>query len=72
MNEVARLLDMAPIRVYEIATFYTMFQLHRREDHVGDDIERDPPVRAGTRDQNTVTSCRSRRSRRRRGSRSPC
>jgi NADH-quinone oxidoreductase E subunit len=27
MDEVARLLDMAPIRVYEIATFYTMFQL---------------------------------------------
>ena len=27
MNEVARILDMAPIRVYEIATFYTMFQL---------------------------------------------
>jgi len=27
MNEVAKLLDMAPIRVYEIATFYTMFQL---------------------------------------------
>jgi NADH-quinone oxidoreductase E subunit len=27
MNEVARMLDMAPIRVYEIATFYTMFQL---------------------------------------------
>ena len=27
MNEVARLLDMAPIRVYEIATFYKMFQL---------------------------------------------
>lgn len=27
MNEVARLLDMAPIRVYEVATFYTMFQL---------------------------------------------
>ncbi len=27
MNEVARFLDMAPIRVYEIATFYTMFQL---------------------------------------------
>jgi NADH-quinone oxidoreductase subunit E len=27
MNEVARLLEMAPIRVYEIATFYTMFQL---------------------------------------------
>jgi NADH:ubiquinone oxidoreductase subunit E len=24
---VARILDMAPIRVYEIATFYTMFQL---------------------------------------------
>jgi NADH-quinone oxidoreductase subunit E len=27
MDEVARLLDMASIRVYEIATFYTMFQL---------------------------------------------
>ena len=27
MNEVARILGMAPIRVYEIATFYTMFQL---------------------------------------------
>jgi NADH-quinone oxidoreductase E subunit len=27
MDEVARILDMAPIRVYEIATFYTMFQL---------------------------------------------
>jgi len=27
MDEVAKLLDMAPIRVYEIATFYTMFQL---------------------------------------------
>jgi len=27
MDEVARLLAMAPIRVYEIATFYTMFQL---------------------------------------------
>ena len=24
MDEVAKLLDMAPIRVYEIATFYTM------------------------------------------------
>jgi NADH-quinone oxidoreductase E subunit len=27
MDEVAKMLDMAPIRVYEIATFYTMFQL---------------------------------------------
>ncbi len=27
MDEVAKILDMAPIRVYEIATFYTMFQL---------------------------------------------
>lgn len=27
MDAVAELLDMAPIRVYEIATFYTMFQL---------------------------------------------
>lgn len=25
MNRVAKLLDMAPIRVYEVATFYTMF-----------------------------------------------
>jgi len=27
MDAVAKFLDMAPIRVYEIATFYTMFQL---------------------------------------------
>ena len=27
MDEIAKQLDMAPIRVYEIATFYTMFQL---------------------------------------------
>jgi NADH-quinone oxidoreductase subunit E len=27
MDEVARILDMAPIRVYEVATFYTMFNL---------------------------------------------
>jgi len=27
MDEVARLLDMAPMRVYEVATFYTMFHL---------------------------------------------
>ena len=27
MDEVAELLDMAPIRVYEVATFYTMFNL---------------------------------------------
>ena len=30
MDAVAKLLDMAPIRVYEIATFYTMFQLKPR------------------------------------------
>ena len=30
MDEVARALDMASIRVYEIATFYTMFQLKPR------------------------------------------
>jgi NADH-quinone oxidoreductase subunit E len=28
MDHVAALLDMAPIRVYEVATFYTMFNLH--------------------------------------------
>ena len=33
MNEVARLLEMAPIRVYEIATFYTMFQLRPKGRH---------------------------------------
>jgi NADH-quinone oxidoreductase E subunit len=27
MDEVARVLDMAPMRVYEVATFYTMFHL---------------------------------------------
>jgi len=30
METVAKLLDMAPMRVYEIATFYTMFQLKPR------------------------------------------
>src|ERR1700746_1754346 len=30
LEEVARLLDMGPIRFYEIATFYTMFQLRPR------------------------------------------
>ena len=30
MDHVAQLLDMAPIRVYEIATFYTMFYLKPR------------------------------------------
>ena len=30
MDEVARLLEMAPIRVYEVATFYTMFNLRPR------------------------------------------
>jgi NADH-quinone oxidoreductase subunit E len=34
MDEVAKLLDMAPIRVYEIATFYTMFQLRPRGKHL--------------------------------------
>jgi hypothetical protein len=29
MDEVARMLDMAPIRVYEVATFYTMFDKDR-------------------------------------------
>ena len=28
MDEVARRLDMPPIRVYEVATFYAMFNLH--------------------------------------------
>lgn len=27
MDEIARLLDMAPIRVYEVATFYSMYNL---------------------------------------------
>src|SRR5262245_2487867 len=30
MDEVARILEMAPIRVYEVATFYTMFSLRPR------------------------------------------
>jgi NADH-quinone oxidoreductase E subunit len=28
MDEVARLCDVAPIKVYEVATFYTMYNLH--------------------------------------------
>ena len=34
MEEVARILGMAPIRVYEIATFYTMFQLRPKGRHL--------------------------------------
>jgi NADH-quinone oxidoreductase subunit E len=34
MDAVAKLLDMAPIRVYEIATFYTMFQLKPKGKHL--------------------------------------
>ncbi len=34
MDYVAGLLDMAPIRVYEVATFYTMFQLKPRGKHL--------------------------------------
>ena len=34
MDAVAHRLDMAPIRVYEIATFYTMFQLKPRGKHL--------------------------------------
>ena len=34
MDEVARILDMAPIRVYEVATFYTMFSLRPRGKHL--------------------------------------
>lgn len=33
MDHVAALLDMAPIRVYEVATFYTMFNLKPVGDH---------------------------------------
>jgi NADH-quinone oxidoreductase subunit E len=34
MDEVARILDMAPIRVYEIGTFYTMFHLKPKGRHL--------------------------------------
>ncbi len=30
MDVIAAMLDMAPIRVYEVATFYTMYSLRRR------------------------------------------
>ena len=29
MNYVAKLLDMPPMRVYEVATFYTMYNRHQ-------------------------------------------
>ncbi|HEY1097142.1 MAG TPA: NAD(P)H-dependent oxidoreductase subunit E, partial [Alphaproteobacteria bacterium] len=28
MDEIARLIDVAPIKVYEVATFYSMYNLH--------------------------------------------
>lgn len=34
MNHVAEILDMAPIRVYEVATFYTMYNLEPVGEHV--------------------------------------
>lgn len=33
MAEIARLLDMPPIKVYEVATFYTMYNLEPRGKH---------------------------------------
>jgi NADH-quinone oxidoreductase E subunit len=34
MDTIARMLDMAPIRVYEVATFYTMFNLRPVGKHL--------------------------------------
>jgi NADH:ubiquinone oxidoreductase subunit E len=34
MDHVADILDMAPIRVYEVATFYTMYNLEPVGEHV--------------------------------------
>jgi len=34
MDHVASILEMAPIRVYEVATFYTMYQLEPVGEHV--------------------------------------
>lgn len=34
MDHVAEILEMAPIRVYEVATFYTMYQLDPVGEHV--------------------------------------
>jgi NADH-quinone oxidoreductase subunit E len=34
IEEVARMLDMAPVRVLEVATFYTMFNLHPVGKHL--------------------------------------
>ena len=34
MDHVAEILEMAPIRVYEVATFYTMYQLAPVGEHV--------------------------------------
>ena len=34
MDHVAEILDMAPIRVYEVATFYTMYNLEPVGEHV--------------------------------------
>jgi len=44
MNEVARLLEMPPMRVYEVATFYTMYN-------------RDPVGRYHVQCCTTVCSC---------------
>ena len=35
MNEVARILELAPMRVYEVATFYTMVSWKRERERGG-------------------------------------
>ena len=38
MNYVAQLLDMPPMRVYEVATFYTMFNRSVQHIHIGEGV----------------------------------
>ena len=52
MNKVAQVLDMPPIRVYEVASFYTMF--NRSVRYPCPTVARDQPA-------NTVLYCGSRR-----------
>jgi NADH-quinone oxidoreductase subunit E len=56
MDHVAGLLDMAPIRVYEVATFYSMYHLKPVGEHVVQVCTTTPCLLCGAAD--VVNACR--------------
>jgi NADH-quinone oxidoreductase subunit E len=59
MEEVAKVLGMAPVHVYEVATFYNMYNLKPLGDAQGRDLH-EPAVRAlGANEAPTTSSAGS-------------